>query len=91
MSSEISIPLASRSDPSATAARTVRANRRARSAAPGTNSGPTLNDAYWLREVLTDIFETAPDRAAAAARLDGWAAGVKRLGASCFDILISRR
>jgi len=50
---------------------------------------PTLSDAYCLREVLSAIFETAPDRATAAARLDGWAGEVKRLGASCFDTFLS--
>ncbi len=46
---------------------------------------PQLKQAYLLRNVLTIIFEVAPDKAKAQDYLNGWRQAVVDSGLSCFD------
>jgi transposase len=46
---------------------------------------PTLVSAYFLRTILTAIFERTPDRATAQTRLRRWGEQVKAAGLPCFD------
>jgi transposase len=46
---------------------------------------PDLGQAYWLRTVLTAIFETSTSKAQALERLERWQQQVKASGLACFD------
>ena len=46
---------------------------------------PELQQAYLLRNTLTLIFETAPDKSTAQQSLNRWRAAVVESGLSCFD------
>ena len=46
---------------------------------------PELQQAYLLRNTLTLIFETAPDKSTAQQSLNKWRAAVVESGLSCFD------
>ncbi len=50
---------------------------------------PDLKLAHGLREVLREIFETAPDKAEATELLGGWSDIVVQTGLRCFDTFLN--
>jgi transposase len=50
---------------------------------------PALKAAYTLRELLTEVFDTAPSKAQASVYLQGWCGLVEACGLSCFDSFLT--
>jgi transposase len=50
---------------------------------------PALKAAYTLRELLTEVFDTALSKAQASVYLQGWGHLVEECGLSCFDSFLT--